>query len=167
MIERVEVDEKSLAALVTALRAESDGRELMRDLTVKFAAIGEKAAAEARAMILSMPSPMAVTRGPGLRISIANKVVVRVRINAQSKRPGVVIRALKTGMPRGFINAPKRTNARRGWRHKVFGRDVWEHQMGMPGWFDDTMARHRPAMRRAAQRAMNNIARRIDARTRG
>lgn len=166
MIERIEVDEKSLARLVVALNREADGKELTRDLVENLKAIAEPIAMEARAAIMAMDSSSEVTRGPGLRSTVASRVVVRVRLTSK-RHPGVAIRALKIGMPRGFIEAPKRLNSKRGWRHPIFGTDKWWHQMGQPGWFDDTMARHRTAARRAAKRAMDNIAKRIDQRTRG
>lgn len=167
MIERIEVDNTSLAALVTALRAESDGKKLTRDLVVQLEAIAEPIAMEARLAILSMDSSRATTRGVGLRATVASRVVVRVRLGSK-RHPGVAIRALSTGMPRGFTEAPKRLNSKRGWRHPLFGnRDSWWHQIGQPDWFDGTMARHRTRARRAAQRAIDNVARRISARTRG
>lgn len=165
MIERIEVDPKRLATLVAALNDEADGKELTRDLVVQLKAIAEVGATAARASILSMSSGRAETRGPGLRAAVAAQVVTRVRLTGS--RAGVYIRARKFGMPRGFVNAPKRLNAKRGWRHLTFGKEPWVHQIGKPDWFDGTLKRHRAAARRAADRALDRVAKRISDKTRG
>jgi hypothetical protein len=160
---RIEVDPKSLRLLVRALRKEADGKELVRDLKRNLVAVAEPAAAAARASILSMESHH--DDEPGLRAAIARRT--RVSIRTTGRRAGVAIRSSKLGMPRGFRNAPKRLNARGGWRHPVFGHDRWVSQMGKPGWFDDTIAKFKPAAREAAHRAMVDIAKRISRQTRG
>ena len=102
---------------------------------------------------------------PGLRASVAR--ATRVSVRTTGRRAGVAIRASKLGMPRGFRNAPKRLNAKGGWRHPVYGRDVWVSQLGKPGWFDDTIAKFKPAAREAAKRALAEMAKRISNQTRG
>lgn len=163
MIERVEVDKRQLARLVAALDAESDGKELGRDLTEELTHVVEPAVRAAQAAIMSMSSSTELT--PGLRSSVASHTHARVRLTGQ--HPSVGIAVDKTGMPRDFPNAPKRLNSRKGWRHKVFGRDVWVTQRGKPGWFDDTIAKFKPAAERAAAKALDNVAERIDRRTKG
>lgn len=164
MQEHVAVDERSLARLVAAMRAEADGRELSRDLVRELTAVAEPAMRAARSSILSMGSSSSLL--PGLRTTVAQHTKVRARLGG--KHPGVSIRADKNGMPRDFFNAPKRLNAARGWRHMVFGDSgEWVTQRGKPGWFDDTISTFKPAARRAAQQAMQDMARRIDARTKG
>ena len=165
MIERIEVDQKSYDALVSALRKEEDGKELARDFVKMLTVAVSPAAEEAKTAILSMSSAHESTDGAKLRPAVASRVSVRIRLGGSS--PGVFIRAGKSGMPRGFHNAPKRLNARK-WRHKVYGNpEVWVDQVGQPGWFDDTIARYRPAAIRAAERAMDRMAKRISDRTRG
>jgi len=164
MQEHVEVDQKHLVLLTRALRAEGDGKTLSRELVRELKAVVEPAAAAARAAILSMGSTSDTE--PGLRTTVARMVKTGVRTTG--KHPGVFIRAKKTGMPRNFNNAPKRLNATKGWRHTVFGNDqVWVTQRGKPGWFDDTIAAFKPAAIRAAQKVMDDMARRIDFKTRG
>jgi hypothetical protein len=163
MIERIEVDERSLARLVTALRAESDGQALDRDLVHELEDVAKPALEAAKASLLGMESSSEVL--PGLRTTVADHTRIRVRLTG--KHPGVSIRADKLGMPRGFNNAPKRLNEARGWRHQVFGQDVWVTQRGKPGWFDDTISKFKPAARQAAQKAMDGMAKRIDVRTKG
>lgn len=164
MREHVEVDERSLARLVTAMRAQSDGKELVRDLVRELRAVAEPAMRAAQASIMSMGSGSTLL--PSLRTTVAQHTKIRVR--SGGKRPGVSIKADKNGMPRGFHNAPKRLNAAKGWRHMVFGNEgEWVTQRGKPGWFDDTISTFKPAARRAAQQVMQDMARRIDARTKG
>jgi hypothetical protein len=164
VIERVEVDEKSLARLVTALRAESDSNALARDLVHGLERVAEPALAAARSALFGMASSSDVL--PGLRSTVAAHT--RVRVKLSGKHPGVSIRSDKTGMPRGFANAPKRLNSARGWRHQVFGNPtVWVTQRGAPGWFDGTIPRFQGAAQRAAEKAMDDMAKRIDARTKG
>lgn len=160
---RIEVDPKSLRLLVRALRKEADGKELVRDFKRNLVAVAEPAAAAAKASILSMESHH--DSQPGLRAAIAR--ATKVSIRTTGKRAGVAIRASKLGMPRGFRNAPKRLNAKGGWRHPVYGRDVWVSQLGKPGWFDDTIATFKPEAVVAAKRAMVEIAKRISRSTRG
>jgi hypothetical protein len=164
MEHRVEVDQKQLARVVSALRAEGDGKQLSRDLVRELRHVAEPAAAAARAEILSMGSHSDTI--PGLRTTVASHVKVKVRLTG--KHPGVMVRVGKTGMPRGFRNAPKRLNSARGWRHKVFGNpDVWVVQRGKPGWFDDTMHKFTAETRKGAAAALDKVAKRIDNKTRG
>jgi len=161
---RMEVDEKSLVRLVAALRSEADGKELGRELALELRAVAEPALQAARGALMSMPS--STHDVPGLRSTVAARTRISVRLSG--KHPGVAIRASKAGMPRQFNNAPKRLNAAKGWRHTVFGDDSkWVTQLGMPGWFDDTIPKFKPAAQKAAKEAMDNMARRIDLKTRG
>lgn len=165
MIERMEVNERDLVLLVAALRAESDGKALNRDLVRELRVVAEPAAAAARAAILSMGTSGLHHPEPALRTAVAEHTKVTVRTGG--RHPSVGVRASKTGMPRGFYNAPKRLNAAKGWRHQVFGQDTWVTQRGRPGWFDDTIARFKPAAERGAKSAMDDMAERISVRTRG
>lgn len=162
MERQIEVDEKSLRLLVTALRQESDGKALTRDLVRELTLVAEPARDAARTAILSMAS-----HGPGgtpsLRTSVASRTVVQVRLSKGS----VAVRAKRSGMPRGFSNAPKRLNSAKGWRRRVFGSDNWVVQMGQPGWFDNTMKAFSPAAKRGAKKAMDDMADRISIKTKG
>src|SRR5690242_2323029 len=106
----VEVDGKQLAKVVRALKKESDGKELARDLVRELRAIGAPALQAVRASILSMSSRSEVQ--PGLRTTVARET--RLSVRSTGKRPGISIYVRKTGMPRGFRNAPKRLNDARG-----------------------------------------------------
>lgn len=161
----VRVDRRSLARLVAALSAEADGRELRRDLRRGLRAAAEPAAALARGSILAMGVGGLDRAVPPLRTAIA--AATKVQVHTGLKSAGVAVRVGKTTMPRGFRNAPKRLNARKGWRHPVFGTDRWVTQRGKPGWFDLSMKTARPTARAAVGKAMDDVARRIDRRTRG
>ncbi len=163
MIDRVEVDEKDLRLLVSALRNEADGKELSRDLVRELTRVAEPALRAAQGELMSMGSTSNVL--PGLRSTVARRTKIKVRLGG--RRPGVAILSDKIGMPRGFNNAPKRLNSARGWRHMVFGQDRWVTQRGKPGWFDTTISRFKPAAERAARKALDDVARRIDRRTKG
>ncbi|SCL43262.1 hypothetical protein GA0074692_6794 [Micromonospora pallida] len=102
--------------------------------------------------------------GEPLRQAVAAGVESMVRLDG--RRAGARIRARKTPDVRGFASAPKRLNARRGWRHPVGGNyDVWVTQVGRPGWFDDTLRPLRPRLRAAAARVLDDRARRISRRS--
>jgi hypothetical protein len=164
MLQRVEVNEKDLRLLVAALRNEADGKELGRDLVRELTKAAEPALRAAQAELMSMGSTSEAL--PGLRSTVVRHTKIRVRLGG--RRPGVAIVSDKNGMPRGFYNAPKRLNEARGWRHMVFGNaERWVWQRGKPGWFDDTISKFKPAAQRAAQKALDDVARRIDRRTKG
>lgn len=169
MTARVEVDQGDLTRLVTALNAEADGKGLRRDLVAGLKAAVEPAARQAQASILSMPTggaaqPGGLVRETGsLRTAVAAAVTTQVRTSGS--RAGVFGIAGKTGMPRGFVNAPKRLNSAR-WRHPVLGTGQWVWQVGKPRWFDDPMDAARPAAQAAAQQALDAVADRIQQRTR-
>jgi hypothetical protein len=151
---QIEPDEQSWHRAARALDGEADGREFNRDLAVSLAEALRPAVAELRGAVLGMSSGGLPHTGESLRGAVAGHIEVEMR------RAGAVIRATKRGMPRGFINAPKRLNARRGWRRQVYG-GVWVRQLGKPGWFDDTVARGHERYRAAAQAALQRRIERI------
>ncbi|NJP33682.1 hypothetical protein [Micromonospora thermarum] len=154
----VEPDHRNFAQVARALQDEADGTQWRAELTADLHEALEPGVTAARGAILGMPSAGLPHGGEPLRVAVANQVVSEVSLG---RNPGARIRVRKRGMPRGFRNAGKRLNARRGWRHPVFSPDVWTHQLGEPGWFDDTMRRLHPKLRQAALRALDRRARRI------
>lgn len=162
---RVEVDRTDLRRLLRALRDEADGKEMRRDLVRGLRTAVTPAVQLARGSILSMGTKGVDTASPGLRSSIAAATKISVRTG--KNRPGVRVVVKKTTMPRGFRNAPKRLQSKKGWRHPVHGSDRWVTQRGKPGWFDDNMAKAEPAAVAAAEIVLDNVARRISAKTRG
>lgn len=159
---RVEVKSHDLAQLGRAIRAEVDGTKLARGLTKEIRQALRPAVEEAKSAILSMPVAGGIESvgGEPLRATIARNIKAEARLSG--KKAGARVRVRKRNMPRGFENAPMRTNRRKGWRHPVFGNvDVWVHQEGKPDWFDDAMRHHHGELRRAVVRAMADSARRI------
>lgn len=154
----------SLAALGKAMRAEEDGKQLRRDLVRELKEIISPIVSDARAAATGMPSAGLEHDGEPLRSAIARRIVGEVRF--AGKATGIRIRSKRKGMPRGFEHAPKRMNARGGWRHPVFGnKEVWVTQVGAPNWFDDVMRDQRPEAREKCLAAMEAMARRIKMRT--
>ena len=158
----LQVDRRDLDRIVRHLRAEENGAQLRRDLAKNIRHALRPAVAEAKASIRSMPSTGALGKatGEGLRQAIARRVRAEARLSGRAV--GARVKVRKTGMPRGFENAAKRTNRAKGWRHPVFGnRDAWAHQIGKPEWFDGPMRANRAEYRRAVRKAMADAARRI------
>jgi hypothetical protein len=156
----LETDTSALKRVAMALRQESDGKALARDLGKNIRKALAPAVAEARAGIRSMPSAGLPVEGGGLRQAIARRI--RAQAKLSGRYPGARVRVTKRGMPREFQLAARRTNRRKGWRHPVYGNtDVWTRQLGKPGWFDDPMRRGRPRYRAAVLAALNESARRI------
>jgi hypothetical protein len=156
-------DQKALQELARAMRQESDGKELRKDLIKELRGVLEPAKTEAKSSIMGM-STAGMSSSPNLRKAVAQKVTVQARLSGKST--GVRLRARKTPNVRGFVNAPKRLNRRTGWRHPVRGnRDIWVAQMGKPEWFDDPVRRDHDKYRKAVLSAMNRTALRIKART--
>lgn len=84
---------------------------------------------------------------------------IAAQVKAMPLSSGAVIIAGKSGMPRGFKNAPKRFN-QHGFRRRVYG-GAWVTQVGRPGWFDDRLEAMHPRLRAAALDALGGRARRI------
>lgn len=154
----VRADQTSFNRVARALRRESDGRELRADLARNIHTALKPAVGEVRSALMSMASAGLPHVGEPLRQAVAARVRSDVRLGGPAA--GARIRVGKTGMPRGFRNAPKRLNSR-GWRHRVYGRDVWVTQIGQPGWFDDTLQHGQARYRVAVQKAMEDSAERV------
>jgi len=129
-------------------------RELAKDLRTAL----KPAAADAKGALRGAVRSTGATK-PALVPAIAR--TIRPQINLTARRTGASIRVRKTPKVRNFANAPMRFNRRAGWRHKVWGKDVWVHQTGAPGWFDNAMKRGRPQYRAAIKKALDNYAGRL------
>lgn len=156
----IEPDHRTFQRVARALEDEADGREWAADMATELHAILEPAVYEVRGALMGMSTGGLDHAGEPLRQAVAANVEALVRFDG--KRPGARIRAKRTEQLRGFANAPQRLNSRRGWRHPLFGNyDQWVTQVGAPGWFDDTLRRLRPRLRRAAEEVLRDRARRI------
>lgn len=156
------VDQRALQALARAARAESDGKALRRDLIRTLRAPADAVVSEIQAGVMSAPGGGSHAGVP-LRSTVARNIRSEVRLSGRNT--GVRIRAKRTPGVRGFAQAPKRLNSPKGWRHRVFGRDVWTVQYGKPQYFDDPPKAHRAEFRAAVVTAMRAMAERIAARS--
>jgi gas vesicle protein len=149
-----------LAALVRAIRAEEDGKQLRKELARNMRDVLKPAAAEAKNAIMAMPSSGIMPTAPALRTAIAKKIRPEVKLGGRWS--GARVKAFKTKNVRGFPNAPKRTNRAGGWRHPVWGdRERWVTQQGKIDWFDDAFKGREGPYKTAVEKAMEDMARRI------
>jgi hypothetical protein len=154
----------TLIALGRALKAEDDGKQLKKDLLRNLRQALKPVQDEVKREINSMGSHGG-EHGMALRRTVARKVVVQTRMSGRSA--GVRLIAKKTPGLRGFRNAPKRLNSKKGWRHPVMGdREDWVHQMGKPDWFDGPVRARRSEFRKAVADVLDEMADRIRRRVR-
>ncbi|MET9301785.1 hypothetical protein ABZX66_20925 [Micromonospora aurantiaca] len=158
MIE-LSADSQALQALAKRLSQEADGKKLRRDLAKEIRQALEPAKQEIRAGLMGMSTAGIPVEGAPLRTTVLKQLKAEARLTGRST--GARLRIRKKGMPRGFDNAPKRLNRKKGWRHRVYGRDVWVQQIGAPDYFDRPTRQHRAQYRAAVLKAMNDTARRI------
>ncbi|MFF4576919.1 hypothetical protein ACFY15_00680 [Streptomyces sp. NPDC001373] len=159
----VTVTHDGLDALARALRKESDGKQLRKELAKNMRDALKPAAAQAKSGIMAMASSGPGT-APALRSAIAKKIRPEVKLGGNWS--GARIKAFKTRNIRGFANAPKRTNRARGWRHLTYGREPWVQQHGKTLWFDRAMEGDTNRYTAAVHEAMEAMARRLADRAR-
>lgn len=148
----IEPDHSSNNRLARALDDESDGREWHADLAADMHAALQPGVSAVRGAIMGMSSAGLPHGGEPLRGGVAGSV------SSDTLHAGASIVARKTYGLRGFVNAPKRLNAR-SFRHPAGSSSV--QQTGQPGWFDDTLRKLHPSLRAAAERVLANRAQRI------
>lgn len=153
------VDGEALRVLGRALQSEADGKQLRRDLIRELKEPLKPAIAEIRSGVMSLGSGGIPHAGESLRRGVARRVTSEAKLSG--KFPGVRIKARKTPGLRNFANAAKRLNSPKGWRHRVYGRDVWVVQLGKPHYFDEPLSGRHQVFRRAVEQAMERTARRI------
>lgn len=158
MIE-LSTDQQALQALAKRLGSVADGKRLRRELARDLRQALEPAKQEIRAGLMGMGTAGIPVDGPPLRTTVLSKLKAEARLTGRST--GARLRIRKKGMPRGFLNAPKRLNSKKGWRHRVYGRDVWVQQVGEPEFFDRPTRQHKAAYRAAVLKVMNEHARHI------
>jgi hypothetical protein len=154
----IEPDHAGFDRLARVLEVESSGDEWRADLATDLHAALKPGVAAVRSALLGMSSGGLEHAGEPLRATVASSVESDIRI--EGDMAGARIRARKTFGLRGFVNAPKRLNAK-SWRHPTRGGHAWVTQVGQPGWFDDTLRRLAPVLHQAAQHALQNRADRI------
>lgn len=155
----IRADQRTFDSLARAMEREASGR-MRRDLADELEDAVDPAVHEVRAALMGMQAGGLGHAGEPLRAAVAAGIQDRVILTGRTA--GVKVIASSLGMPRGFWRAPKRLNAR-GWSHPVFGRrNVTVRQVGAPGFFDDTLERHRAQCRAAVARAMQKSVNRIE-----
>lgn len=168
MIE-LSVQQSKLVELGVKLAKEADGKLLKLELARNLRAAVQPAVDEIKTGALQIKRGSSEGRRPtkkapvaessiSLGAAIARGVGVSVRMSGSAS--GVTVKAKKSGMPRGFVNAPKRMNAQK-FRHPVYARGGWAEQVGAPGFFDNPLQKGRDAYREACVLAMAHMAERI------
>lgn len=160
----VTVTQEGMAALLAAVRAEEDGKELRKQLAKDLREALKPAAEKAKSGIMAMSSSGPSTSSPALRSSIAKKIRPEVKLGG--RWTGARVKARKIPGIRGFAQAPKRTQSAKGWRVQTFGRGEWRVQHGRVDWFDREMGPDAARYRQAVHDAMEAMARRIADRAR-
>lgn len=144
-------------ALALRMKRESDGKLLRAELYGEIKTILAPAVEDVKQGFLAIASNGDHVGDP-LRPAVAKNV--KVGISAGSRLTGARIYVSKKGLPRGFSNAPRDLNA-----------DSWEHpggrggpnvtQIGDPGVFDRPLKARAREFRKAVNRAVENMARRM------
>lgn len=159
---RLTGDQEKLLRLGRALRKEADGKAIRKDLIKNLKDPIKPAIVEIKAGVMSIPTSGIPVHGESLRRAVTKRIRPEAKLSGRAV--GVRVRARKTPAVRNFANAPKRLNSPKGWRHRVYGRDVWVTQIGKPHYFDDPLIKRRAEFKRAVRRAMKDTARRISIR---
>lgn len=165
----ITVEQNRLVEIAARLAKEADGArlrlELARNLRIAVAPAVEEVKAGAQRIKRSSsdgsrPSKKNVVADSAVSLGAAIARGITTQVRMKGRAAGVSVKAKKTGMPRGFVNAPKRINAQK-FRHPVFGRGTWVEQVGNPGFFDTPLHRDQVAYRAACVKAMEDMAARI------
>lgn len=158
----VKVDASVLQILGKTLKAEADGALLRKDLIADLRLAVVPGVSAVKSKLSAIPHPSAASASPALGSYLATQVKSQVRLSGRSA--GVKVRVRKTPNVRNFAQAAKRLN-RSGWRHKVFGRDVWVEQVSpIPGYFDRTLMDGKPRYRAAVLAAIAKMQARLSSR---
>lgn len=156
----LEVKVEGLEALVRALMAEADGKTLRKELARNLRAALKPTVSRAKSEAMTIPGGSRTHAAPRMRQQIARRIVADVRLSGRIT--GARIRARKTTGMRDFVNAPKRTQGRKGWEHPTFGdKGAMVVQRGRLEWFDKTTKASEPEARAACLHALEDMARRI------
>jgi hypothetical protein len=156
------VDQQRLQEVARALKQEADGKALRRDLLKTLKAVTEATKQEAHSNLMGIASA-GLSEGAPLRSAVASQMKAEARLSG--RRTGVGLKVRRKGMPRGFANAPKALNTPKGWRHRVYGRDVWVQQIAVPNeWFDRAARAHQEQAQAGVMEVMEDMAARIAAR---
>jgi hypothetical protein len=163
------IQQSQLAELAARLAKEADGAKLRRDLARNLRLAVAPAVAEIKSGAMQIKRADSEARRPSKKHPVEDSAVslgaaiargIGVSVRMKGRATGVSVKAKKSGMPRGFSNAPKRINAAK-FRHPVFRKTTWVEQVGAPGFFDNPLQHDRLAYRAACIKAMEDMATRI------
>lgn len=160
------VDQQALQKLGRALKEEADGKKLRRDLLKSMRQSVEPLKQEVTSNLLSLADTSPADGVPPLRSVVKTKIKAEARLSG--RYTGARLKVGRKGMPREFDNAARRLNARKGWRHPVFGTKTWVKQRAQPKeWFDSATRdrANREQVREDVIEVMNNMAERIARKT--
>ena len=156
----VTIEQEALQKLSRELKKHGDGKLLRRELNRELRAAGEPTKREAQANLHALSTPGGPS--PAVTADVARRVKTESRLSG--RQPGARVR-LRKGGPRKFEWAGRRLNRKRGFRHRVFGRDVWVRQVASQvEWFDRATRAHRKDYRAAAVDAIEKMLRKIKVR---
>lgn len=129
---------------------------LRRELLRQFRKVAAPTVRRVQASALGMP---AVKYHEGLREQVARTVYASTGVTKAGARLNIVSAGRR--MPEGKENLPAYMNRARGWGHPVFQRRgrraVWVRQHGDTSWFESPVIQAAPALRQAAQRAIDDV----------
>jgi hypothetical protein len=140
------------AALKTA------GKDLRDNLRKQFRQAAKPVVQATRNAVLSSPSEHDGT----LRREAAKTVSASVLMSARQVQLNVVSRGTRMPEGRQTLNGYLNDSAR--WKHPVYGhRKTWVRQRSRAeGWFSDTISGHADDLRRAAEIALEETAKKLE-----
>ena len=153
-----------LRALAREFRSREDGKQLRKELRKELKGTGTRILKAEKAAVRALPSKGQNARAgrPSTRRQVARATQLRIRMSGP--RTGVMVWVNPGRMPAGKGSVPGYMEGVRPyqrWRHPVFGRDAWTTQRATP-WFYRTAGRYGGEAQRAAARAIDRFADRIE-----
>ena len=148
---------EEMRRLAAALR--QAGPELRKNLRKQFKQAAGPVVDATRNAILSSPSKHDGT----LRGEVAETVSAQALMSGTQVQLNITSRGSR--MPEGKGNLPAYLNDDKRWKHPVYGhrKRKWAKQESRAkGWFDQTIAGRADDLRRAAEAAMDETARKLE-----
>jgi len=165
------VDQQALQALSRAIKAETDGNKLRRQLAADMREVMERAVPDVEHAVMALGGDGGIPGGAeafrrvprkqattALRQALISAIKTEARMSGRAT--GARVRMRTTSDYHGFRNAAKRFNAF-SFRHPVFGRDQWVQQMGHRHYFEEPLEARKQELRDAILQAMSDMAYRI------
>lgn len=153
---KLDHDADRLKTLGLRLKDQADGKILRRELSKNLRQALEPVVEEVKTALMAMGTAGLGHDGPGLREASAKVIKAGTRLSGRST--GAFIKAKQTPDLRGFTFGGRRLNRRGGWRHPVYGNpENWVMQLGVPGFFDDTISGHKDEYVDVIRRVMDDM----------